>query len=118
MGLFSEIKKLTKKIEKEVRRPFKQTEEEITRVGKKIGRETTRLGRDIAIPFEQMGDWFEGFQPEMPEPPDPTARLESGLGALEELRKRKFRRSVSGSARTLVTGDLTPSTGKKTLLGN
>lgn len=47
---------------------------------------------------------------------EPQATPEVGTGARDELRRRAKAR-LSGRKKTIVTGDLTPATGKKSVLG-
>jgi len=54
---------------------------------------------------------------EAPPPPVPTSVPTVGIESQDAI-KRRLHKRVSGRARTIVTGDLTPQqVGKKTLLG-
>jgi hypothetical protein len=54
-------------------------------------------------------------KPKPPPPPDPVATVEETEPAADEAVARQRRRS--GYQRTILTGALSPSSGKKTVLG-
>lgn len=56
------------------------------------------------------------IKPPPPPPPPQELTTEIGAGAQDQLRRQQ-RSKTSSRRRTIVTGDLTPETSKKTLLG-
>ena len=66
---------------------------------------------------EQPKTWLFADEPEAIPPPDPLPTIETELmteAGEAEVKKTRRRR---GRGQTIVTGDLTPTTSKRTLLG-
>ena len=93
---------------KEVRKPLAAIEKETFRAAKRVGQQTKRSGQDIADVFDFLKP------PESLEPPP--------LPAIPEIEEpgdatRRGARRRRGFRRTIITGALTPQTGKKVSLG-
>ncbi len=100
MGFFSEIKKVFKKVDKERRRALSDINEEAKRSRKKT------------LSFFGLGP--PPTTPPLP-PIAPPQTLVKGQASGEIQRRQRGR--VSGRSKTIVTGELSPQTGKKSLLG-